>query len=220
MKIKIVCATQKKLNIRQIILIRIISSIFDKDTEVIMNNENRSDIFPNINKRYIEMNSELFDFSRYYSALENIKEDSIILAFNDTLGKGRKLNIPLYLFIIKSIMLIKKEEYNLCAPIDYDKESKWLCPYFFIAKRSILIKFNWINHEKALLNTPQNDIDKMETWTFNGWRSADIATEKQRKIKLKTLILEKRLIENQQDIKIYAFSKYSIWRILNSIFPF
>ena len=220
MKLKIVCATQKKLNNRQIILIRILSSIFDKDTEVIMNNENRSNIFPKINKRYIEMNSELFDFSRYHSALEKIKEDCIILAFNDTLGKGRKLNIPLYIYIIRSIMLIKKKKYNLCAPIDYDKESKWLCPYFFISRRSILIKFNWLNHEKALLNTPQYEIDKMENWTLNRWRSADIATEKQRKIKLKTLILEKQLLENQQNIKINAFSKYSIWRILNSISPF
>ena len=220
MKLKIVCATEKKLNNRQILLIRIINSIFHKDTEVIMNIRNKSEIFTNINKRYIEMNDELFDFSRYYSALENIKEDPIILAFNDTLGKGRKLNIPLYLFIIRSIMLIKKKKYNLCAPIDNDKESKWLCPYFFISRRSILIKFNWINHEKARLNTPQNEIDKMENWTLNGWRSSEIATEKQRKIKLKTLILEKQLLKNQQNIKINAFSKYSIWRILNSIFPF
>ena len=220
MKLKVICATQKNLNQRQIILIYIISKLFGKETEILLNREIRLNAYPHLKKKYINMSGELYDFSRYNSSLKNIEEESIVLAFNDTLGKGRKLNLPLYIFILVSILLINFKKYDLSGPIDYDRESKWLCPYFFISKKSTLINLNWIDYEKALQNTNQESLEKMKNWISNGWRSAKIATTNQREIKLRTLLLEKQLIKDLKGIRILSFSKYSIWRILNSIFPF
>ena len=66
-----------------------------------------------------------------------IKESNyIVFAFNDTLGNGRKLNLPLMLFIIQNINNIKKNKYDICCPIDSNARDFWICPYFFLGKIS------------------------------------------------------------------------------------
>ena len=57
------------------------------------------------------MEDNLWDFSRFYSGINIVKnENSVIFAFNDTFGNGRKLNLPLFYYRKHSVSLTKNQE--------------------------------------------------------------------------------------------------------------
>ena len=220
MNLAIICATQSKLNFKQILLIRILSTIYRKNTEVLINRDIKISHLKKIKAKRIEMDDSLFDFSRYYSGLEAIKESNyIVFAFNDTLGNGRKLNLPLMLFIIQNINNIKKNKYDICCPIDSKARDFWICPYFFLGKISSIKKLNWIDHEKALGLLNKSQISELDEWIQKGWRRSNSSTIIQKKIKYKTLALERTLLKNKYKFKINGFSKKTLIRKLNAISP-
>ena len=62
-------------------------------------------------------------------------------------------------------------------------------------------------------------IKQLKNWINNGWRNSHSATDKQKYTKYLTLVLERTLLMDKNLIKIRKFSKKSIYRKLNSIFP-
>ena len=220
MLIKIICATQCNLNWKQINLIKFISIFFKNNLIVYINNKVKKPKLDNIEIIRIKMDDGLFDFSRFYSGLKYIKEsNSIILGFNDTLGNGRKLNIPLFFYILSSIFLINKNQIDISCPIDENEKEFWMCPYFFVGKYQVLKSLNWINHKKGIKYLTKPQIKELKDWLQNGWRRSNTATDQQKYTKYLTLILERTLLIDRKLIKIRKFSKKSIYRKLNSIFP-
>ena len=221
MGISIICATEKNLITKQVFLIKIIRKIFKDKIDVYINRDIKVPKIKGTNLKIIEMEKDLFDFSRYFSSLNKVKDDtSIIFAFNDTLGNGRKLNLPLIFFIISSIYCVKKNKYDICCPIDRSKKDYWICPYFFIGNLKSLKNLNWTNYQKSLKRLSKIQIQELHKWLENGWRRAQKATQKQKETKFLTLVLEKTLLVDVPNIKIRSFSRRSILRQLNSIFPF
>ncbi len=220
MEIIIICATQSNLIFKQILLIKFLSIFFKKNLKVFINKELKIPNLRNIDIREIKMEDNLFDFSRYYSGLSCVKnKNSIVFGFNDTLGNGRKLNIPLFIFILTSILFIKKNKIEISCPIDSDKKNTWICPYFFIGKIETLKSLNWINHKKGIQYLDDFEINQIKSWIKNGWRRSLTATEDQKYKKYLTLILERALLKEKRYLKIRQFSRKSIYRKLNAIFP-
>ena len=218
MLIQIICATQCNLIWKQIILIKFISIFYKNDLVVYINNEIEKPNLDKIKIIKIKMDDSLFDFSRFNSGLNYIKEsNSIIFGFNDTLGNGRKLNIPLFIYILSSIFLIKNNKFDISCPIDENEKEFWMCPYFFIGKYEILKSLNWINHKKAMGYLSKTQINELKNWIKNGWRRSNTSTSKQKHTKYLTLILEKTLLIDKKFIKIRKFSRKSMYRKLNSI---
>ena len=111
------------------------------------------------------MSDSLFDFSRFDSGLKYIKErNSIIFAFNDTLGNGRKLKLPLFIYILSSIFLIYKDKIDISCPIDEKGKEFWMCPYFFIGKLEILKSLNWLNYRKGIKYLNESQIFELKNW--------------------------------------------------------
>ncbi len=220
MLIKIICATQNDLIWKQIILIKFISIFFKSDLIVYINNEIKKPKLHNLKIIKINMDDSLFDFSRFDSGLKYIKDsNSIIFGFNDTLGNGRKLNLPLFIYILSSFFLIKKNKIDISCPIDENGKEFWICPYFFVGKHKILKSLNWINHKEGMEYLTDIQIKELKNWIQNGWRRSHTATNEQKHTKYLTLILERTLLKKKNLIKIRKFSKKSIYRKLNSIFP-
>ena len=220
MLIKIICATQYNLIWKQIILIKLFSIFFKNDLRVYINNQIQKPNLGKIETIRIKMDESLFDFSRYYSGLEYINEsNSVILGFNDTLGNGRKLNFPLFIYILSSIFLIKKNMIDISCPIDEKGKDFWMCPYFFIGKYEVLKSLNWIDHNKGIKYLNKKQIKELKEWIQNGWRRSNTATDRQKHTKYLILILERTLLKDRKLIKIRKFSKESIYRKLNSICP-
>lgn len=222
-KIYIIAATQYKLNKKQIFLINLIKNIFRNKVTLLSNNKLSINKKLKVNAIKIEMDDSLFDFSRYFSAISFIKDkESIIFAFNDTLGNGRKLNFGLYVFIIISLFFIKLEIYDFASPVDKSFSERWICPYFFLGKYVVTSTMNWTNYDDVIKKLNSNTLTKLHFWVNSKWRQADNSSNLQKEIKVKTLILERNLINNiyKNKYKIFAFNKYSIFRIINSIFPF
>ena len=220
MEIIIICATQSNLIFKQILLIKFLSIFFKKDLKILINQKIKNPNFGNINVSRIKMEDSLFDFSRYYASLSFIQnKQSIVFGFNDTLGNGRKLNIPLFIFILSSIFSIKKNKIDISCPIDSNAKDFWICPYFFIGKTETLKSLNWIDHEKGLKYLDQLQINQIKNWIENGWRRSNSATDEQKYKKYLTLILERTLLESNKFLRIRQFSRKSIYRILNAFFP-
>ena len=100
----VVAATQYRPNKKQEFILDLLNIIFFKKINVLINQDFSDLYIKNNNYISIKMEDSLFDFSRYESSLKLINDpNSVIFAFNDTLGNGRKLNFFLYLFIIISI---------------------------------------------------------------------------------------------------------------------
>mgnify|MGYP001422843176 CR=1 FL=1 len=220
MLIKILCATQCDLIWKQIILIKFIAIFFKNNLIVYINSEIKKPKLGNLKIKRINMDDSLFDFSRFNSGLQYIKDsNSIIFGFNDTLGNGRKLNFPLFIYILLSIFLINKNKIDISCPIDENEKEFWMCPYFFIGNYKILKSLNWIDHKKGIEYLTDIQIKELKKWINNGWRRSDFATDEQKHTKYLTLILERTLLIDKNLIKIRKFSKKSIYRKLNSIFP-
>ncbi len=175
---------------------------------------------------YISLNDDpsLFDFSRYNNILsaEPLKDTDVIFAFNDTLANGRKLNEGLYLFIffgLVSLLYSRPGNYQIWAPVDSSQNCSWICPYFFIGNVGFLRTLNFIdwNLSKSLIS--KSDRRLMAKWTAVGWRRATKSTLHQKKIKYKTLLLERTLVGADDISKVVCkFSKLNILRMLNSIY--
>jgi hypothetical protein len=167
--------------------------------------------------------SSLFDFSRYSRMLsvDHLRDDDIFFAFNDTLGSGRKFNtgLRLYLFIVFFILLNDKyQKYRFFAPVDKDNCDSWICPYFFIGKVNYLKTLNFCNWRYACIKTSKLTRLNLIVWLNLGWRRASSSSLEQKKIKYKTLLLERRLIEpNDISCLNFMFSRSNPFRIINSI---
>lgn len=178
---------------------------------------------PHINTKiiYYNDNDELFDFSRYNQILLILKdyEDNIIFTFNDTLGSGRKNNFGLFLYIILSIFLLHKIEFKfpkIFAPLDKDKYNNyWICPYFLISKVNSLKLLNFVDWKVASKKLPKSVKIDLIIWINNYWRRAFNSTSKQKRIKYKTLILERSLIKNKIIDLNFMYSRKNIFRIIN-----
>ena len=220
--INIVIATQKQPNSKQVQLINTLFNIFKFADVRLFYNEDYS-LSCNINNslasKAISMDGSLFDFSRYSQALSAISDSSsIVLMFNDTLGNGRKLNFPLTVFLILSIILVMLNVCNVSCPVDCDGDEQWISPYFMVSTHKFLMKYNWTNYHEALSKLTTSQIISCNNWINIGWRHSDIASEKQRQTKLKTLYLERYLFNSNPTSRLLGFSKKSPFRILNSIF--
>jgi hypothetical protein len=218
-------ALSYKLNpimFRRVSLLIFIFKIFFK-YEVIILSPNNLD-FSSIgctNYRF-EDDDSLFDFSRYHRIVNSpiLRENDVLFMFNDTLGNGRKFNFGLILFVIISIFLLTQNilvKIHLCAPVDSDSQSRWVCPYFMIGRTSFLRSLNFTNWKvsQALLN--KSIRYKLVDWLNRGWRRADYATASQKKIKYKTLLLERTLLSDFAiSNNVLKFSRSNPFRILNS----
>ncbi len=220
MEFIIICATESNLIFKQILLIKFLSIFFRNNLTVLINQEIKKPNLGNINVISIEMDGKLFDFSRYYTSLHFIEnQKSIVFAFNDTLGSGRKLNMPLFLFILSSIFAIKKNKIDISSPIDSNGKDLWMCPYFFIGKAETLKSLNWTDHKKGLKYLDKFQINQIKKWIKNGWRRSRTATDDQKSKKFLVVVLERTLLEKNKFLRIRQFSRKSIYRKLNSIFP-
>jgi hypothetical protein len=169
-----------------------------------------------------EDDESLFDFSRYHQILSSsyLSDQDILFSFNDTLGKGRKLNSGLFLYLLIAITLLyleKNKKFTLFSPVDTDGVSEWICPYFFIGRVSFLKTLNFTNWRYAHRTTPKSVRYKLIKWLHDGWRGAKSSSKKQFTIKYKTLLLERNLVNNKSDANLFfMFSRSNPFRILNS----
>ena len=218
----VIAATQFEPNKKQKLLMNLLNIFFKNNIRILIN----KDFNKKFKNKYIysptDMEDFLFDFSRYASSLKYItNSNSVILGFNDTLGNGRKLNLFLYIFIFLSIFLILFDFYNFACPIDSDKYKEWISPYFFIGRFNIVKKLNWLDSETAKKELNENELNQLDYWIKNKWRQSKKSSKKQREIKLKTLFLERNLINSipNNKLTIFKYNKKSFWRIMNSIIP-
>jgi hypothetical protein len=172
----------------------------------------------NVNELAIDMDDSLYDFSRYQSALScsEIQPNDTVFMFNDTLGNGRNFGFFLMVFILQSLISIKRGKRELCGPYDSDQYGSWLCPYFVIGLAHKLQELNFIDYKAAEENTRPEVLFKIENWIKSSWRHSNSSTSKQKETKRKTLILERELLTDSQKKKMLKFSKYSFLRMLNS----
>ena len=66
------------------------------------------------------------------------------------------------------------------------------------------------------------NFNQLDNWIKNKWRQSKTSSKIQKEIKIKTLFLEKNLMNSitNNQWRIFKYEKYSFWRILNSIIPF
>ena len=219
-KLAIVCATQHPPSPRALYLITFLKNLVCSNSLSIIVSEPQfipDSLRPCVTQK--SLRGDLFDFSRYSDALEYIELDSIVLMFNDTLGSGRKLRLPLVLFIAVAIILIELNIYAIACPIDTDNLSTWICPYFVVGRCIKLRMLNWIDYDKAITQTSEKIQRKCSNWILDGWRHSKNASHAQKEIKYKTLILERALMHQAYPLKILGFDKSNLLRMLNSIFP-
>ena len=65
MEFIIICATESNLIFKQILLIKFLSIFFKRNLKVLINQEIKNPNLGNINVSKIEMDDNLFDFSRF-----------------------------------------------------------------------------------------------------------------------------------------------------------
>jgi len=174
---------------------------------------------PDYPERLIDLHIEnidesLWDFSRYQSMLRGINPEHTVLMFNDTFGCGRNINRSIIFFIKIAICLINQGKYKLAAPVDSDEYGKWVCPYFMIGKAGFLQTLNWTDFHQAKKRLSYDIRKKCHIWIRSGWRHSMTANRKQRLIKLRTLYLERDLVDIS-NVSIYRFDRKNILRILN-----
>jgi hypothetical protein len=166
----------------------------------------------------------LFDFSRYHRmlSLNALSDKDILIAFNDTLGCGRKLNTGLRVYIFIALYLLlsgRFPRYRFFAPVDSDEYNMWVCPYFFVGKVAFLRTLNFSNWIAAREHIEKSTRYRLIKWLKVGWRGAQNTTCKQKRTKFKTLMLERNLINSTELSKFsFMFSRSNFLRILNS-FP-
>ena len=172
---------------------------------------------------YYMDDSSLFDFSRYNRILlsKSLAADDILIAFNDTLGAGRKLNLGLRFYIYISLYILSfdtKNRFNFFAPVDKDDYSLWICPYFFVGKIKFIRKLNFINWLPSRSYLPKPIRYKLIEWIYYSWRGSKNSSNKQKKIKYKTLLLERTLINTNEINRMnFMFSRRNLLRIVNSL---
>jgi hypothetical protein len=171
---------------------------------------------------YIDDNS-LFDFSRYYciANLPEVNDNDILFMFNDTLGNGRKVNTGLFLFILFAICCLNFEilrKYQLYSPVDSDEYGMWISPYFLISNAYYIRKLNFNNWKFARNKTQRTIRKKLISWLYRGWRNSTTSSLLTKRRKYKTLLLERNLLsQNEIKYNVCKFSKYNLFRIINSI---
>ena len=164
----------------------------------------------------IKASDELFDFSRYNDFLKISEKTSITLMINDTLGKGRKFNWGLGIYLYLSFLLVHIRLFHIAAPLDRDNHRAWICPYFIMGRTSELQALNWFDWELAESKLLVDELENIETWLNKNWRSRHVSSIKKREVKKKTLILERALMCSLKPNKwIFAFSKRNLFRALN-----
>jgi len=176
------------------------------------------------NVKYFKNDSSLFDFSRYSRIIssDTLSDEDILFAFNDTLGNGRKFNLGLQFFIYLSFAILFfnfPQKIHFCAPVDKDKDGIWISPYFFIGKIWFIKRLNFTNFRKLEALSNDSLKFKLQKWLKNGWRSSRITSLCKKRIKYRTLLLERSLISEEIIKKnVLRFSRSSFLRIINSFF--
>jgi hypothetical protein len=207
-------------------IIRILTN-YSKYTVCIIAPNNFSEIIiPDVQYQFSTYydDDSLFDFSRYNRILcsSELQDDDILLAFNDTLGNGRKFNLGLFLYFVIVLFILlndRKKNFNMFAPIDSDTKESWMCPYFFIGRVSFLRTLNFIDYLTAYTLISKSVRRNLTLWIKIGWRQAQIASKKQKNIKFKTLILERALLKADRKNKlVFMFSRSNLFRIINSLY--
>ncbi len=179
--------------------------------------------WPEVEIHYLEDYPELFDFGRYDRILSSpyLKGEELVLLVNDTLGRGRKFNLPLILFLVMGVcikQLLPGSRYQYFAPVDSNSTRRWICPYFLLSTSSSLKKLDFIHWSLALRATPKDERSRMWIWLNSGWRNAESSTLKLKIIKYKTLLLEGRLLSDHEiRSSVFGFHRRSPFRILNSL---
>ena len=218
-KIFIVAATQFPVNrvVKNwiILAVRLFKSY---EIQLISNSDYDEICIPNIKELKIEMDDSLFDFSRYHAAISSnlIRDSDTVILFNDTLGNGRKFGVFLFLFMLIGIWAVSQNFACMAGPYDRDKKGSWLSPYFMISKNIFLKNLNFVNVDKAVGTLDPSLYEHVNFWLDHKWRGAGRCSDRQRKIKLNTLILERCLLSDQQKKNMLKFSRMNILRILNS----
>lgn len=218
MKIAIVAATQSPINPRATRWLNITNRLFGRFVRFYINAEH-SALPQDFTFQAVNMRGHLFDFSRYHDALraEALKEDVVVL-FNDTLGAGRKFSLFLYVFLLLSVLRILFTKRVFAGPFDRDGNVCWICPYVIVGKRRDLLALNFVDWERAKNSLSQETQSYLHDWLQKGWRQAKRASFEQHETKLKTLMLERRLLSDEQLAGMIKFSKFHPLRILNSVF--
>ena len=174
------------------------------------------------NVKYFKNDSSLFDFSRYSRIIscDTLRDKDILFAFNDTLGNGRKFNLGLQVFIYLSFTILFfnfSQKIFFCAPVDKDKDGIWISPYFFIGNVWFIKRLNFTNFRRLEAFSNDSLKFKLQNWLDNGWRSSRIASSYKKKVKYRTLLLERSLIsEGIIKKNVLQFSRSSFLRIINS----
>lgn len=171
-------------------------------------------------QEYIQLNlsGELLDFSKYsdFLALDNPAENTLLI--NDTLGSGRKFKFGLWIYLYISCVLIHLKLITIAAPVDSDKNRRWICPYFILGRISHLKEMNWHDWERAKRELSDDELSRIDKWVAENWRSRKNASQKQIDAKKKTLFLERCLINDLvKTSSFFAFSRRNPLRWLNSL---
>jgi len=206
-----------------LIIIKYVRYFFKCDVSILLP-DNIS--FPSLQCEVIKYPDDvsLFDFSRYHRmlSLKALSDNDILIAFNDTLGSGRKLNTGLLIYIFIALYLLLSDRfprYRFFAPVDSDEYNLWVCPYFFVGEVAFLKTLNFSNWIAARGHIEKSTRYRFVEWLKVGWRGAQNTTCKQKRTKFKTLILERNLINSTELSKFsFMFSRSNLLRILNS-FP-
>lgn len=218
-RLVLVAATQWAINPKVKKWLKLLPGIFKNcDIVLLSNNILKPAKICNIRELQIDMDGSLFDFSRYESSLHcmEIRDSDIVMIFNDTLGNGRKFGFFLFLFLLRSIFIVKRKPETICGPLDKDAHGSWLCPYFIIGNAAELKRLNFTDFKHSESNLNIEILSKINIWVYNDWRNAHASTDDQKATKLKTLMLERTLLTEEQKIKMFKFHKYSVYRVLNS----
>jgi len=201
-------------NKKQLKLTRLLSFLFDGVGLRIKSSFEADNLKCLNNVELLELHDYLFDFGRYHALLNTCHNNEIVIAFNDTFGNGRNLNYGAILFILISILLVKFNLVKVAGPVDRDQNGCWLSPYFFIGRAEYLQNLNWVDFKLAKRSTSYQVKSSIHHWLQNGWRNRSVVSRRKMYIKLKTLYLERALIDFN-NVKVFSFSRRSIFRQIN-----
>jgi hypothetical protein len=172
----------------------------------------------------LEDDDSLFDFSRYAKLIAGVpsSDDDIFVLLNDTLAKGRKFNLGLKIFIFLAIFVLvfSRGKRQIWAPVDSDFFGRWVCPYIMIGRLGAIRRINFTDWRLAGSDLSRELKVKLVEWINLSWRRSSNATNQQKMIKYRTLLLERGLVSSEQiSRKVVAFKRSSILRLLNAIQP-
>lgn len=212
--ITVVSALMSEPNKYHMRLVRFLSIMFRKEPLMLISSVPFY-VLPKSFKYHIKpVSDRLFDFSRYNELIADVEDEAVVVAFNDTLGNGRRFGFGLVFFLYLSIIKIRQGSFIIAGPVDSDEHGEWLCPYFFVGKAKNLKVLVWDDYPAVRSQIPPKLKKKLHAWINFGWRNANSASKKQAFTKLKTLYLERTLVDFSRT-PVYRFNRRSLLRAIN-----